>query len=109
MFKTENNHEEVHLIECFNTDKYSQLIEDIVSSDLSDEWKNFFKLAATRFIDLNYNKIAQLYYNEQDADIKNWFKMLNLVLVDDKDAIENGYIKLTSTIIKNLDKYIGKE
>lgn len=109
LYKTENTHEEVDLTECYDINRYSQLIEDIVNSDLDDEYKRFLKFAATRFVDLNYSKIAQYYYNLEDNKIKDWFKKLNLVLVDDKNAIENGYVKLTKSIVDNLEHYIKEK
>lgn len=106
MFITEDDKKEVSVSELYDIVKYQALIEELNNSDLPQELIKFFKLAATRFIDLNYYEIAQYYYSLEDESVREWFKKLNLVIVDDKNAIENGYIKLTKGLVDNLSKYI---
>ena len=110
MYKTENNHEEVFITELYDNKKYQELTEEILNSNIADgDVKRFLVSAASRFIDFNYYKIAQYYYNLKDEEIKTFFKKLNLVLVDDNDAIENGYVKLTKSIIENKEHYIKEK
>ena len=109
MFITENENKDLTASELYDISRYQTLIEELNSSNLNPELVKFFKLAATRFIDLNYYDIAQYYYNLTDDSATEWFKKLNLVIVDDNDAIENGYIKLTKGLVDNLSKYIKEK
>ena len=110
LYKTANENKEVDIVECFNIDRYQHLVEDIKNENISDNDLNtFLLLAATRFIDINYNNVAQYYYNLKPGKVKELFKKLNLVIVDDKDAIESGYVKLSKNIIDNLHKFIKEK
>lgn len=106
LFKTENKFEDKHISECYNKDRYEYLVEDIKAAKLDKDIEQFLLLAATRFIDINYNNVAQYYYSLEPGIIKDLFKKLNLVIVDDKDAIENGYVKLSKKITDNLSEFI---
>ena len=110
LYKTEKVSKEIEIAECFNIERYQHLIEDIKSENIEDDTlKTFLLLAATRFIDINYNNVAQYYYNLEPGEVKELFKKLNLVIVDDNDAIENGYVKLSKSIIDNLHRFIKEK
>lgn len=106
LYKTEDKNEEVYITDCYDVSKYVSLVEDIVNNCDDEEVSKFLIRAATRFIDINYSKVAQYYYNLEEGPIKELFRKLNLVIVDDIDAIESGYVKLSKKIIDNIDKYV---
>lgn len=76
-----------------DTRKYEQLVNNINSSNISDEDKEFLKMAATRHIVFNYSKIAD-YYCYASKEVQQLMEDSALVLIDIDDAIVNGYVKL---------------
>ena len=72
---------------------YNRLIEEIDSSDLSSEEKDFLKLAATRHIEFNYRKIADFYAHSSN-ELQNLMENSALVIIDYDKAIEHGFVKL---------------
>ena len=83
--------------ELVNTAKYAKLIHDINHADISDEEKNFLRLAASRHIVFNYAKIAD-YYAHANAEVQRLMEQSALVILDINDAIANGYVKLSKSI-----------
>ena len=79
--------------------KYQQLIQEINQSNISEEDKNFLKLAATRHIVFDYSKIAE-YYCHASAEMQTLMENSALVLLDVDNAIRNGYVKLDEKITK---------
>ncbi|MBR6113478.1 MAG: hypothetical protein IKP79_03095 [Bacilli bacterium] len=96
---------DVELSACYDKKKYNELVSIIDNSNLPDEKKAIYKLVATRFIDFNYANFAEYYANlKNSSDIaaakeeQEIMEKLALVIVDIKDAIANGYVKLNSFI-----------
>ena len=79
--------------------KYEKLVYEINSSNISDEDKEFLKLAATRHIVFNYSKIAD-YYCYASKEVQQLMEDSALVLIDIDDAIVNGYVKLDKKLTK---------
>ena len=77
--------------------KYSELIRDINTSKVSDEEKQFLRLAATRHLTFNYAKIAD-YYAHATPEMQRLMEQSALVIIDFDDAIAKGYVKLSTTI-----------
>lgn len=61
------------------------------------ELKEFLKLTATRFIEFEFDKIAE-YYAHCDKETQAIFETLLLVIIDFNDAIKNGILKLDKSI-----------
>lgn len=85
------------LHECINTKKYTELISEIEKSTVTDEEKEFLKLAATRHLVFTYSKIAD-YYAHASAEMQSLMEKSALVIIDFEDALANGYIELTEQI-----------
>lgn len=83
--------------------KYSQLIKSINNSNVSEEDKKFLKFAATRHLVFHYSKIAD-YYAHSSAEVQKLMEESALVILDIDDAIANGYVKLSNSIDKLLNK-----
>ena len=77
--------------------KYSKLLYEINNSNVSDEEKNFLRLAATRHIVFDYSLIAD-YYANSDKEMQELMEHSGLVIIDIDDAIANGYVKLSEKI-----------
>lgn len=88
-----------HILELCDTYKANQLIREIDNSQLSDDEKQFLKLAAHRHIVFNYEKIADYYANSQ-KEMQQFMERSALVIIDFDKAIELGFIKLTEDITK---------
>lgn len=80
-----------------NMSKYSELMRNISTADISEEERKFLQLAATRHIVFNYSKIAD-YYAHATPEMQKLMEQSALVIIDYNDAIANGYVKLSSTI-----------
>lgn len=83
--------------ELFDSEKLHFLLEDIQSSKLSDEEKNFLTIAAYRHVVFNYDRIAD-FYAHSSKEVQKLMEDSALVIVDYNKAIEDGFIKLTEEI-----------
>ena len=87
--------------------KYSRLLLDIKNSDgITEEEREFLRLAASRHIVFNYSKIAD-YYAHASKEMQELMEKSALVILDIDDAIANGYMKLSENI-KQLLKESGE-
>lgn len=84
---------------------YNKLISDIEKSNLSNEEKNFLKLAASRHIVFNYELIAD-YYSHSEKEMQVLMENSALVIIDFDKALENGFAMLSSDLI---DSFISGE
>lgn len=91
--------EKPRLRDCFNLDKYNELLRHINASNVPEEEKEFLKFAATRHIVFNYSKIAD-YYAHSNKEMQELMEESALVIIDFNDAIANGYVKLSKDIEK---------
>lgn len=78
---------------CADTKKYKELLKVVDNSNLPENEKAIFRLAAARFIDFNYENFAEYYCNTTSKETQEVMEKLCLVLVDIKDAIKNGFVK----------------
>lgn len=83
--------------ELVDRQRFDALIEEIESSNVSDEQKQFLKISATRHFAFNYSKIAE-YYAHQGKEMQGLMEHSALVLIDIDNAIANGYVKLSQDI-----------
>lgn len=86
-----------HVSNLYDDSKYVALVREIDDSDLSDEDKEFLKLAASRHIVFDYANIAE-YYANSDAAVQKVMENSALVIIDYQKAIENGFVKLTEDL-----------
>lgn len=89
--------EEPLLEELINEDKTNELINKIKKSNISEENKQFLIKSAQRHLTFNYSKIAE-FYAHQDKEMQELMEESALVLIDYKDAIKNGYVKLSKNL-----------
>lgn len=87
--------------------KYRQLLRNIENSHVSEEQKEFLRLAAARHLVFDYSNIAD-YYAHQDKEMQELMEESALVLIDFNDAIANGYVKLSENI-KKIMRETGKQ
>lgn len=85
------------LSECYDCDKYKALCADIDTAMVSNEEREFLKLAAARHIVFNYAKIAE-YYAQASAETQRQMEKSALVIIDFDDAIKYGYTDLSEAI-----------
>ena len=90
------------LQELYNSKKYSELIAEINKSSVSEEEKNFLRLAASRHIVFNYAKIAD-YYAHATPEVQRLMESSALVILDVDDAIAKGYVRLSDKMKELLD------
>jgi hypothetical protein len=83
--------------ELVNTEKTKRLIQEIESSDIPAEEKEFLKVAATRHAVFNYEKIAD-YYAHSSKEVQHLMERSALIIIDFDKAIKYGYIKLCDDI-----------
>ena len=78
------------LFACYDQQKYRRLLRLI---DRSTVKKEFLRLAATRFVEFNYETIAD-YYVGASKEMQGLMEKLALVIIDFDRAIEDGFITL---------------
>lgn len=87
--------------ELTDNTRYKDLIRSIEKSKVSEEEKEFLKIAATRHYEISFNKVAE-YYATASKEMQNLMEAQALVIIDFNEAIENGYVRLSEDI---LDQY----
>ena len=81
------------LFACYDQQKYRRLLRLIDRSTVNNEEKEFLRLAATRFVEFNYETIAD-YYVGASTEMQGLMEKLALVIIDFDRAIEDGFITL---------------
>lgn len=81
------------IYECYDPQKYLRMIRRIEQSNVSDEEKKFLKLAATRHIVFNFERIAD-YYASASKEMQELMEKSALVIIDFDKAIEEGFVQL---------------
>jgi len=96
--------EDVKLEDCFDNVKANSLILEIENSSIEDpDVKNFLKLAATRHIVFDYEKLAN-YYAAADPQTQDLMEKSALVIIDFDKVIEYGFAELTEGMKKIMEK-----
>jgi hypothetical protein len=83
--------------DLYEDEKAMGLIADIKESKLPQEEKDFLMAAASRHIVFNYSKVAD-FYSHSSKECQELMEESALVIVDYKQAIENGFVHLTAQI-----------
>jgi len=81
------------IYECYDHQKYLRMIRRIDESNVSEEEKYFLKLAATRHIIFNFERIAD-YYASASKEMQELMEKSALVIIDFDKAIEEGFVQL---------------
>lgn len=97
---------EVKLKDCLNVQKVRELVAKIDASSVTDEEKQFLRLATTRHYVFNYSKIAD-YYAQASKEMQELMEDSALVIIDFDDAIGKGYAKLNKAIEDILTDKVG--
>jgi hypothetical protein len=104
----EPKHEKPHLLILCDPTKAKSLISKINESTLPEDEKEFLRMAATRHIVFNYERIAD-YYAHSDKEMQHFMEDSALVIIDFEKAIEDGYIKLCQDIKEQyMEEYINE-
>lgn len=85
------------LEDLYDDTKAINLIADIKESKLTQKEKDFLTAAASRHIVFNYSKIAD-FYAHSSKECQKLIEKNALVIVDYKQAIENGFVHLSAEI-----------
>lgn len=93
----EPNNEKPLLVDLYDIEKTTQLIDEIESSDIPTKEKEFLIQAARRHTVFNYQKIAD-YYANSTKPIQDLMEKSALVIIDFDKAIENGYVLVSQYI-----------
>jgi hypothetical protein len=83
--------------ELFNEDKTKELIQKIGLANITSAEKDFLIKAAYRHTVYNYQNIAD-YYAHSRKEVQELMEESALVVIDLRDAISNGFVKLTQNI-----------
>lgn len=89
----EPNRRPTNIHECYDNQKYLRMIRRIDASNLKDDEKAFLRLAASRHIVFNYEKIAD-YYVGASKEMQDLMERSALVIIDFDKAIELGFVQL---------------
>jgi hypothetical protein len=92
------------IADLYDDKKAMELIGEIQDSKLPQKEKDFLMAAASRHIVFNYSKIAD-FYAHSSKECQDLMEKSALVIVDYKQAIENGFVHLTAQI----DELNGEE
>ena len=85
-----------------DTEKTDELLDEIEKSDLSEEQKQFLRLAAYRHSVFNYKMVAE-YYAHADEKMQYFMEKSALVIIDINNAVEDGYVVLEQKILDMID------
>ena len=96
---TPTRHEPPNIFTLVDKLKTSALIDKIEKSNVSRQEKEFLKLASYRHLVFNYREIAE-YYCHASKEMQELMEQSALVIIEVKDAIANGYVKLSENIKK---------
>lgn len=84
---------DVNIYSCYDDQKYLRLLHQIDISNVSLAEKKFLIRAASRFIEFNYESIAD-YYASASKEMQELMEKLALVIIDFDKAIENGFVNI---------------
>lgn len=97
----------VNVLECYDHQKYLRLVARIENSNISEEDKKFLKLAATRHIVFNYERIAD-YYANASKEVQELMEQSALVIIDFNRAIELGFVQLNEKMRNLYEQELDK-
>lgn len=83
--------------ELYDKQKHDRLVADIDKAAIPEDIKDFLRLAATRHIVFNYQKVAE-FYPHCTEELQALMEDSVLIIIDAEDAIAKGYASFASTI-----------
>ena len=86
-----------NLGKLFDSAKADQLIEQIENSSISNQEKDFLKMAAYRHVIIDFEAVAE-YYANASKEMQQLMEDSALVLIDYDNAIANGFTALTESL-----------
>jgi hypothetical protein len=89
-----------NIIELVDKSKANRLIQEIKTSNISEEEKQFLIVAAQRHNIFNYKLIAD-YYAHASEEMQHLIEHSALVIIDFKDAIQYGYVRLDEELTQH--------
>lgn len=93
--------------ELCDRSKTNALIQDIESDmSISEEEREFLKLAAMRHLVFDYHNIAE-YYAAASPEMQGLMEDSALVIIDIDQAIQNGYARIKGSILDMVDREAG--
>lgn len=92
----------VDVSECYDTDKYNEMVEEIEKANIEDDIKDFLKMAAGRHIVFDYQTIAE-YYANAPKEIQALMEKSALVIIDYDSAIKNGFTRLITDVAEIME------
>jgi hypothetical protein len=87
------------LSEMYDDERCKALLSDIEKAELPEDEKDFLRAAAYRHVVFNFQEIAN-FYAHSEADAQQLMENSALVIVDLKDAIRNGWTRLSHLLDK---------
>lgn len=87
------------ITELYDESKTLQLAESIRAASLPAEVEKFLLAAAERHTVFNFSKIAD-YYSHAPEEIQALFEASALVIIDYKQAIEQGFVHMTKRLVE---------
>jgi len=81
--------------------KTEVLIEEIRAANIPEDVKAFLYSAAERHTVFNFRNIAE-YYAHAEPEVQNLMERSALVIIDYDRAVEEGYVKLTNSLIEQM-------
>lgn len=85
------------IVELFDNAKTNTFLNHIRSANITEEEKDFLRLAAYRHVKFRYDRIAE-YYAHASKEMQELMEESALVIIDIDDAIANGYVKLSEKL-----------
>lgn len=85
--------------QLYDTTKQQELLQEIATSNVSDEEKAYLTAAAARHIVFNYENAAE-YYAHASPEMQRLMESSALVIIDFNKAIELGYVEVCKAIEK---------
>ena len=82
--------------------KTAELLKEIDESSVTDDEKEFLRLAAQRHLAFNYKKVAEYYANASE-EMQELMEKSALVIIDYDDAIAYGYSRLNDSVTEMFD------
>ena len=89
--------EKVGISQLYDDSKFRELVAEIERANVQSEVKMMLRIAATRHIVFDYRNMAE-YYAQASPEIQRLMEQSALVIIDFDNAIQNGFVALSSAL-----------
>ena len=86
------------IADLFDTTVTDMLLDEIAAAGLPGDVRDFLRSAAQRHTVLRFDRIAN-YYAHAEPDVQRLMEASALVIVDTKQAVERGFLKLHENVM----------